>query len=171
MLIHAKGVVADKTGEVATDRMSKATTLYRQFTLSLLPKKFGYKKKGGMDKRIMAAILGALVGMLGGLQGQAGALYILTGLLAFGIVPSQRMAAGTALLYTSVPITLGAAWQYYSKGDVDLQVAAVIIPVTILFNVLGAKLNYVIPQSVTLYSIALTTLLISGFYFVKARNA
>ena len=119
----------------------------------------------------MAAILGALVGILGGLQGQAGALYILTGLLAFGIVPSQRMAAGTALLYTSVPITLGAAWQYYQKGDIDLQIAAVIIPITVIFNILGARLNYVIPQSVTLYSIAVTTLLISVYYFVKARNA
>ena len=39
-----------------------------------------------MNRYILTVILGALVGVMGGLEGQAGDLQILTGLLLFGIV-------------------------------------------------------------------------------------
>ena len=66
-----------------------------------------------MDIRyVKTFILATLVGLLGGIQGQAGALYVLSGLLMFNIVKSQDIAAGTALLYTSVPVTIGAAYEY-----------------------------------------------------------
>ncbi len=121
-----------------------------------------------MNKYLLTFLLGAFVGILGGLQGQAGSLYILTGLLLLNIVKSQKVAAGTALLYTSIPVTLGAAYQYYSKGDVDLKVTAILIPTVFIFAYFGAKLNYLIPKKYTLYSIGITTLCISIYYFRKA---
>jgi uncharacterized membrane protein YfcA len=121
-----------------------------------------------MNRLILTFLLGAFVGILGGLQGQAGSLYILTGLMLLNIVKSQKTAAGTALLYTSIPVTLGAAYQYYTKGDVDLKVTAVLVPTVFIFAYMGAKLNYLIPPQYTLYSIAVITFAISIYYFRKA---
>ena len=66
------------------------------------------------EKIIATIILGVIVGILGGWQGQSGSIYILMGLLAFGIVEDEHTAAGTALLYTSVPVSLGATYLYLS---------------------------------------------------------
>ena len=114
-------------------------------------------------------ILGIVVGILGGWQGQAGALYILTGLMVFNIVKNQHMAAGTALLYTSVPISLGAAYQYYKNDSIDWEAAMILIPTVFIFSILGAKINFIVHEKITLFSIAFTTLLITIYYFYKAH--
>jgi len=114
-------------------------------------------------------ILGIVVGILGGWQGQAGALYILTGLMAFNIVKNQHMAAGTALLYTSVPISLGAAYQYYKNDSIDWEAAIILIPTVFIFSILGAKINFIVHEKITILSIAFTTLLITIYYFYKAH--
>lgn len=117
---------------------------------------------------ILTFILAAIVGIIGGLQGNAGSVYILTGLLLFNIVSTQRMAAGTTLLYTSVPLTIGAAYQYYKKGDIDFKLAGILIVTAFFFSILGAKLNYIIPQKYTLYSTSIMLFLSSLFFFRKA---
>jgi uncharacterized membrane protein YfcA len=121
-----------------------------------------------MKKYILTFILAAIVGIIGGLQGNAGSVYILTGLLLFNIVSTQRMAAGTTLLYTSVPLTIGAAYQYYKKGDIDFKLAGILIVTAFFFSILGAKLNYIIPQKYTLYSTSIMLFLSSLFFFRKA---
>ena len=114
-------------------------------------------------------ILGIVVGILGGWQGQAGALYILTGLMVFNIVKNQHVAAGTALLYTSVPISLGAAYQYYKNDSIDWEAAMILIPTVFIFSILGAKINFIVHEKITILSIAFTTLLITIYYFYKAH--
>ena len=89
-----------------------------------------------MQKYLLTVLLGAMVGILGGLQGNAGSLYVLTGLLMLGIVDSQRKAAGTTLVFTSIPLTL-AAHAYYQKGDVDIHVATILISTAIVFSYIG----------------------------------
>jgi uncharacterized membrane protein YfcA len=114
-------------------------------------------------------ILGIVVGILGGWQGQAGALYILTGLMVFNIVKNQHVAAGTALLYTSVPISLGAAYQYYKNDSIDWEAAMILIPTVFIFSILGAKINFIVHEKITILSIAFTTLLITIYYFYRAH--
>jgi hypothetical protein len=121
-----------------------------------------------MQKYVLTVLLGAVVGLLGGIQGNAGSLYVLTGLLMLGIVDSQRKAAGTTLVFTSVPLTLAAAYTYYQNGDVDLPIAGVLISTAIVFSFLGAKLNYLVPEKYVLYSIFIATLLSSGYFLRKA---
>ena len=120
-----------------------------------------------MQRYLLAFLLAAVVGLIGGLQGNAGSVYILTGLLMFDIISSQKIAAGTTLLYTSLPITIGAAYEYYKRGDLDLKIAAVLIPTGFLFSILGAKLNYLIPEQYTLYSIGIMMFLSSIFFIRK----
>ena len=121
-----------------------------------------------MNKLLLTAILGSVVGLIGGIQGNAGSVYILTGLLLFNIVSDQQQAAGTTLLYTSVPLTLGAAYHYYKKGKVNLKIAAILIVSSFIFSLLGARLNFHIPQKYTLYSISLMMFLSSLFFLRRA---
>lgn len=121
-----------------------------------------------MNKYIAGFILAAIVGVIGGLQGNAGSVYILTGLLALNLVENQKMAAGTTLLYTSIPLTMGAAYEYYKKGNVDVKLAGVLIVSGFMFSILGAKLNYLISKKNTLYSTAIMMFCSSLFFFRRA---
>ncbi len=123
-----------------------------------------------MNRYILTFILAAIIGVIGGIQGQAGSLYVLTGLLLFGIVETQSQAAGTALLFTSVPVTLAAALHYYKKGKVDLDIAGILIVTTLFFSYLGAKLNPLLSPKLIEYSISIMTFLSSIYFFKRAYN-
>ena len=120
------------------------------------------------DKIIYTIILGIIVGILGGWQGQSGSIYILIGLLAFGIVDDEHTAAGTALLYTSVPVSLGATYLYYKKGYVNMEAGLILIPVVFLFSMLGSKLNFYIDEKHTLYMLGICELAIAAYVFSRA---
>ena len=123
-----------------------------------------------MNKYILTVILSIFVGLLGGIQGNTGAIYILTGLLMLGIVKNQAVAAGTTLVYTSFPITMAAAYQYYKRNEVDWRISLILIPTVISFSVIGSKLNPYIPEKYTLYSISATTLITSLYFLHKGYN-
>jgi len=121
-----------------------------------------------MNKYILTCILAVFVGLIGGLQGHAGSMYILTGLLALGIVNSHSKAAGITLLVTSVPVTIGAAYGYYKKGDVDITIASILIPIVFLFGILGEKFNFILSEKTTEYSLAVTMGLCAFYFFYNA---
>jgi len=117
-----------------------------------------------MNKYIATIILGILVGIIGGIQGIAGSIYILVGLLVMGIVTSQKDAAGTTLIVTALPISLLAAYNYYKKGDAQVDVA-VLLSITIFISMyFGAKLNYMIPKRY-IYLFTGATVFLSSLYF------
>jgi len=120
------------------------------------------------EKIIATIILGVIVGILGGWQGQSGSIYILMGLLAFGIVEDEHTAAGTALLYTSVPVSLGATYLYYKKGYVNIEAGLILIPIVFLFSMLGSKLNFYIAEKNTLYMLGICELAIATYVFHRA---
>jgi hypothetical protein len=119
-------------------------------------------------KIILTFILAVIVGFIGGLQGNAGSLYMLGGLMALGIVDSQKIAAGTTLLVTALPITIGSAYEYYKHGDVDVLTAFILCFVGFIFSILGSKFNYLISQKTTEYSIAITMAIGSIYFFWSA---
>ena len=113
-------------------------------------------------------ILGTIIGFIAGVQGNSGAVYILTGLLLLNIVKTQPQAAGISLFYSAS--TIFAAYQYYTKNKIDLSIVAVLITTSIIFSVIGAKVNPQIPPKYVSYSIALTTLLSSIYFFNRALH-
>jgi len=123
-----------------------------------------------MNDLIKTFLLAAIVGIISGMQGMAGSIYILFGLIALGLVDSQQEAAGTTLLYTSIPLTLGAAYVYYKKGKVNLKLASILIPTALVFSILGAKLNFNIPNKYVILSLSITTFAISIYFFYKYLN-
>ena len=104
-----------------------------------------------MRKFLLTFLLAAIVGLIGGIQGSAGSVYILAGLLAFKIVKTQKEAAGITLFYTSVPLTLAAAYEYYIKGTIDFTIVAILIPTALLFSFFGANFGVLLMKRFSLY--------------------
>lgn len=67
-------------------------------------------------------LLGLVAGVAGGFFGIGGAIIIIPALVfIFGL--SQHQAQGTTLAILVPPIGLLAAWQYYLKGNVKLNIS------------------------------------------------
>src|SRR5436190_16422803 len=79
--------------------------------------------KGNLDMHgIEFILLGLAVGVLSGIMGIGGAVFIVPALVYIFGWP-QHMAQGTTLAMLVPPIGILAAWRYYSAGHVDLKVA------------------------------------------------
>jgi hypothetical protein len=75
--------------------------------------------------QILFVLLGLVAGIFGGMVGLGGGTIIIPALVyLFGL--SQHQAQGTSLAVMVPPITILAAWQYYSKGHVRLDMAGFI---------------------------------------------
>jgi len=84
-------------------------------------------------------ILGLFAGILSGLIGIGGGIFIVPALVfIFGL--SQHQAQGTTLALFVPPIGILAAWTYYRQGYVDLKIAALICVGFLFGGLLGAKL-------------------------------
>jgi len=118
-------------------------------------------------KYVLSAIIGGVVGFVGGLQGIAGAFYISALLLMTGVLPTQRLAAGTTLIAILPPISLGAAYTYWKSGDVDLKVA---MTVAITYSILayyGARYNNQVTEKSVILSLSILMFMTSLYFFHK----
>src|SRR5437016_14452302 len=69
--------------------------------------------------------LGLIVGVLAGMLGIGGAIFVIPALVyIFGW--EQHTAQGTTLAMLVPPIGILAAWKYYQAGHVDLKVAGLL---------------------------------------------
>ncbi len=74
---------------------------------------------------LLYIILGLFAGVLAGILGIGGAIFVVPALVfLFGW--SQHMAQGTTLAMLVPPIGILAAWSYYKAGHVDLRVAGLL---------------------------------------------
>jgi len=124
-----------------------------------------------LKKYLLAAIIGSLVGFLGGLQGIAGAFYISALLLSFGVLNTQRLAAGTTLLAILPPISLGAVYSYWKSGDIDVGIAAIIAITYSIMAYFGAIYNKKISQKHVLLSLAVLMFFTSIYFFHSYLHA
>lgn len=103
----------------------------------------------------IAVIIGTIVGFLGGFQGIAGGFYISMLLLITGVAPNQRKAAGTTLLAILFPLSIGAVYEYWKSGDIEIPVALIITLFYMIFAFIGAKVNEKVPEYIPLLSLSL----------------
>lgn len=103
----------------------------------------------------IAVIIGTIVGFLGGFQGIAGGFYISMLLLISGVAPNQRKAAGTTLLAILFPLSIGAVYEYWKSGDIEIPVALIITSFYMIFAFIGAKVNEKVPEYIPLLSLSL----------------
>ena len=116
-------------------------------------------------KYVTAIIIGCIVGFIGGFQGIAGGFYISMLLLFTGIAKTQRMAAGTTLLAVVFPLSIGAVYEYWKTGDVDLYAGLVITFFYMIFSWVGAKANLLVDEQYPLLSLAVLLMLTSFYFF------
>ena len=119
----------------------------------------------GIMKYLLLIAIGSIVGFLGGFQGIAGGFYISMLLLFTGIAKDQRMAAGTTLLAVLFPISIGAVYEYWESGDVDVYAALVITLFYTIFAWVGAKVNLQVDETYSVLSLAVLLFLTSGYFF------
>lgn len=95
---------------------------------------------------VLLLIIGLVAGVLSGLLGIGGGIIIVPALIfLFGF--SQHAAQGTTLAMLLPPIGLLAAWQYYSKGYIDIKVAALLCIGFFIGGFFGAKFATAIPEA------------------------
>ncbi len=92
-----------------------------------------------MREVVVAIVVGASAGVLGGLFGIGGGILIVPALALF-LGFSQHKAQGTSLVALIAPIGILAVIEYYKRGDVDLKIGA-LVALAFFFGALGgAKL-------------------------------
>ncbi len=119
-------------------------------------------------KFLLSALIGSVVGFLGGFQGVAGGFYLSALLLSMGVLNTQRLAAGTTLLAILPPISLGAVYSYWKSGDVDVGVSLTLATFYTIMSYYGAQYNKQVKEKNVVYSLALLLFLTSGYFFHKA---
>jgi len=93
---------------------------------------------------VLYLLIGLIAGIFSGLLGIGGGIIVVPALvLLLGF--SQHVAQGTTLAMMVPPIGLLAAWAYYSKGHVDIKVAALMCIGFFLGGFFGAKFATAIP--------------------------
>lgn len=118
-------------------------------------------------KYILSALIGILVGFIGGLQGIAGGFYISMLLLATGIVTTQRKAAGTTLLAILFPISIGAVYNYYKSGDVLIPHGLTIAFFYTISATYGSTFSDKIDEKWLFLSLSLLLFFTSFYFFNK----
>lgn len=87
---------------------------------------------------ILYLILGVFAGVMSGLIGIGGGVFIVPALVfLFGM--TQHQAQGTTLAMLIPPIGILAAWAYYQQGYVDLRIAALLAVGFFVGSFFGAK--------------------------------
>jgi uncharacterized membrane protein YfcA len=118
-------------------------------------------------KTLIAIFIGSIVGFIGGFQGIAGGFYISMLLMAFGIAKSERSAAGTTLLAILWPVSIGAVYEYWKTGDIEVVTALIIAFFYTIFAWFGSKMNEKVSEKYVVLSLATLMFLTSLYFFYK----
>lgn len=90
-----------------------------------------------MIKMLGVALVGIFAGLIAGLLGTSTSTTILPGLLMIGV--SYDMAAGTTLLAILPPLSIGAMYEYYKRGKVNVKYAILLMVICFLFEWVSGK--------------------------------
>jgi uncharacterized membrane protein YfcA len=118
-------------------------------------------------KYVISALIGSLIGFIGGFQGIAGGFYISMLLLSAGLASTQRIAAGTTLLAIIFPISAGALYEYYKTDDVELILGLIIAFFYTIFATYGARYNETVSEKWVTLSLGVLLFLTSFYFFHK----
>ena len=94
---------------------------------------------------VLISLVGAGAGLLAGLFGVGGAVFVIPCLVyLFGM--SQQGAQGTSIAMLLPPIGILAAWRYWKAGEVNVSVAITLALAFMIFAGIGAHFAIQLPQ-------------------------
>jgi uncharacterized protein len=104
-------------------------------------------RRVSMTPIIIYLLVGATAGILSGIVGLGGGIIMVPALIfLFGM--NQHQAQGTTLAIMVPPIGLLAAWAYYSRGYVNLKIAAYMAIGFFFGGLIGGKIAVHLPGDV-----------------------
>jgi len=98
----------------------------------------------GIEQYVLLALGGFVIGVLSGLAGIGGGIFIVP-MLVLGFGVTQRVAQGTSLV-AILPTAAIGAWVHHREGNMAVGAAVTIAAVGAPAAVLGATLAYWLPQ-------------------------
>ena len=117
---------------------------------------------------VYVLIIGIVSGIVGGSLGTSGSNVIIPGLLLSGVASSYKMAAGTTLLAILPPLSLGAVYQYWKSGNVQIDSAVIIvISYAIAATVAANHVVKYVPDKYLILFYAIYLLMICVYFFYK----
>ncbi|MDP8216089.1 MAG: sulfite exporter TauE/SafE family protein [Candidatus Kaelpia imicola] len=114
-----------------------------------------------MSLLLICSLIGLGGGILSGVLGIGGAVFIIPALIYF-LKFNQHLAQGTTLVLMVPPIGLLAAWIYFKSGHVDLKVAALICVGFFIGGLIGAKIAVSMPQEILSRAFGLLLLILGA---------
>jgi hypothetical protein len=125
-----------------------------------------------INQILFLLIVGLASGILSGLLGIGGAVFIIPALAMF-LGFSQQTAQGTTLMMMVLPVGFLAALQYYKAGHGDIKVAGILAIAFFIGGYFGGKFANHIPQEILkkLFAVLLIIIAIKMLFFDKAMKA
>ena len=118
---------------------------------------------------ILTILVGLLSGTISGAFGLGG-LFMVPGLLLFGIIPDYKTAVGTVILSMVLPISLLAAIEYYKKKQIDITIS-MLLCISFFFGAyIGSIINGNYNVKTLEYFASFLFLLISIYFFYRASK-
>ena len=101
-----------------------------------------------MANKLLIIIFGLICGVFVGLLGTPGYALIVPGFLILSIIPNYTRAVGTYLLTVAVPLTIVGAYIYYTRNEVEIEIA-IIMMITLFIGVIaGSYMTDYVPEEV-----------------------
>lgn len=100
-----------------------------------------------MDHFFTLILIGLAGGVLSGLVGLGGGVIVVPALIAF-LGFTQQQAQGTTLAMMIPPVGILAVWNYYQKGAVNFQVAALLCCGFVVGGFIGSAIALRLDQQV-----------------------
>lgn len=116
---------------------------------------------------IALLLLGLITGVLAGILGIAGGVFMIPALVyLFGF--SQKLAQGTTIAVLLPPIGLGAAYFYWKSGNIDIRAAALLALGVFIGGFFGAGLANKLPNE-TVEKVFGVFMIIVGIKFLLGK--
>lgn len=116
---------------------------------------------------MLFVIIGLAAGVLAGLFGIGGGIIIVPALILFAQMKPQ-MATGTSLGALLLPVGLLGVWQYWQRGDVNMQAALLLALGLAVGALFGAKLGLSLSPRVLQRAFAVFMVVIAVRMWVKS---
>jgi len=109
---------------------------------------------------IILLLIGLASGMLSGLIGVGGGIFIVPALVFF-MAFTQKQAQGNSLGILLLPVGILAVWNYYKAGYIDIRLVLLVSLGFVIGGYFGSKLSLTLPDAIVKKIFAIVMILVA----------